>query len=204
MVPSVSAGSHKGFPEKYSDIYMPVSLAVGTVRTPEFPAILEVYDIIIQADRSLPVNQMMCMMGATSNPFELKECSGDDPLLRADWTVWNDGHIVAHGSSARSGGSSIAKDQIWKFIGSFAGEAGKKYVVEAKFTKDGTSVDRYPTQKVLVRMRPPSGAALLHLRLPSAASVQRAKSAMLTHGQGVDTSPPAGCCRATCGCYIAT
>ncbi len=151
MVPSVSAGSHKGFPEKYSDIYMPVSLAVGTVRTPEFPAILEVYDIIIQADRSLSVNQMMCMMGATSNPFELKECSGDDPLLRADWTVWNDGHIVAHGSSARSGGSSIAKDQIWKFIGSFAGEASKKYVVEVKFTKDGTPLNAANPRLIVIQ-----------------------------------------------------
>ena len=37
MVPTVSAGSHKDFPEKYSDIYMPLSLAIGTVRTPEFP-----------------------------------------------------------------------------------------------------------------------------------------------------------------------
>jgi hypothetical protein len=151
MVPSVSAGSHKGFPEKYSDIYMPVSLAVGTVRTPEFPAIFEVYDIIIQADRSLPVSQMMCMMGATSNPFELKGCSSDDPLLRADWTVCNDGHIVAHGSSARSGGSSIAKDQIWKFIGSFAGEAGKKYVVEVKFTKDGTPLNAANPRLIVIQ-----------------------------------------------------
>jgi hypothetical protein len=141
MLPTVSAGSHKHFPEKYSDIYMPVSLAVGTVRTPEFPVIFEDYDIIIQADRSLPVSQMICMMGATSNPFELKKCSSDDPLLRADWTVWNEGHIVARGSNSRSGGSSIAKDQIWKLLGSFAGEAGKKYVVEVKFTKDGTQLN---------------------------------------------------------------
>jgi hypothetical protein len=138
LVPSVSAGSHKDFPEKYSDIYMPVSLAVGTVRTPEFPVILGGYDIIIQADRSLPVSQMVCMMGATSNPFELKECSSDDPLLRADWTVWDGGHIVAHGSSLGSGGRSVANDHIWKSLGGFAGEAERKYVVEVKFTKDGT------------------------------------------------------------------
>ena len=141
MVPTVSAGSHKNFPEKYSDIYMPVSLAVGTVRTPEFPVILEAYDIIIQAERPLPISQMMCMMGATASPFELKECSSDDPLLRADWTVWNEGHIVAHGSSSRSGSRSIAKDHIWKSLGDFAGEAGKKYVVEVKFTKDGTPLN---------------------------------------------------------------
>jgi hypothetical protein len=142
MLPTVSAGvSHKHFPEKYSDIYMPVSLTLGTVRTPEFPVIFEDYDIIIQAQRSLPIGQMMCMMGAISNPFELKECSSDDPLLQAEWTVWNEGHIVAHGLSARSGGSSITKDQICKSLGGFAGEAGKKYVVEVKFTKDGNAAE---------------------------------------------------------------
>jgi hypothetical protein len=151
MLPSVSAGRHKDFPEKYSDIYMPVSLAVGTVRTPEFPVIFEDYDIIIQADRSLPVSQMICMMGATSNPFELKECSSDDPLLQAEWTVWNEGHIVAHGLSARSGGSSITKDQICKSLGGFAGEAGKKYVVEVKFTKDGTRLNAANPRLIVIQ-----------------------------------------------------
>jgi hypothetical protein len=141
MSPTVSAGSRKDFPEKYSDVYMPVSLAVGTVRTPEFPVVPQAYDIIIQAQRSLPISQMMCMMGATSNPFESKNCTSDDPLLQADWTVWNEGHIVAHGSSARSGGSSITKERLWKSLGGFAGEAGKKYVVEVKFTKDGTPLN---------------------------------------------------------------
>jgi hypothetical protein len=141
MLPSVSAGTHKSFPEKYSDVYMPVSLAVGSIRTPEFLARRESYDIIIQAERHLPISKMICMMGATSNPFELEECSSDDPLLRAEWTVWNDGHIVAHGSSSPSGGDSIAKDQIWKSLGGFAGEAGKKYVVEVRFTKDGTPLN---------------------------------------------------------------
>lgn len=151
MAPSVSARRHKGFPEKYSEIYIPVSLAVGMVRTPEFPGSLEGYDIIIQADRSLPLGQMMCMMGATSNPFELKECSGDDPLLQADWMVWNEGHIVAHGSSASSGGRAIAKDQIWKFIGSFAGEAGRNYAVEVKFIKDGTPLNAANPRLIVIQ-----------------------------------------------------
>jgi hypothetical protein len=151
MLPSVSAGRHKDFPEKYSDIYMPVSLAVGTVRTPEFPVIFEDYDIIIQADRSLPVSQMICMMGATSNPFELKECSSDDPLLQAEWTVCNEGHIVAHGSSSGTGGRAVANDHMWKLLGQFAGEAGKKYVVEVKFTKDGTRLNAANPRLIVIQ-----------------------------------------------------
>ncbi len=30
---------------------------------------------------------------------------------------------------------------MYKFLGSFAAEADKKYVVEVKFTKDGTSLN---------------------------------------------------------------
>lgn len=141
MVPSVSAGSHKDFPGKYSDVYMPVSLAVGTVRTSEFPVKVEAYDIILQAQRSLPISQMICMMGMTTNPFESKNCSSNDPVLQTDWKVWDQDHVVASGSSELSGGGKIAKDQIWKLLGQFAGEAGKKYVVEVKFTKDGTALN---------------------------------------------------------------
>jgi hypothetical protein len=36
LVPGASAGSHKEHPYRYSILDMPVSLAAGTVRTPEF------------------------------------------------------------------------------------------------------------------------------------------------------------------------
>jgi hypothetical protein len=151
MVPTMLAKSHKDFPEKYSDIYMPISLATGTVRTPEFSTTLDGYDIIIQAERPLPISQIICMMGATASPWELKECGIDDPLLRADWTVWNEGHIVAHGSSSASGGRSVANDHIWKSLGGFAGEAGKRYVVEVKFTKDGTPLNVANPRLIVIR-----------------------------------------------------
>ena len=142
LIPGVSAGSHKDFPEKNSDIYMPVSLAVGTVRTPEFSVGGQLYDIIVQAEKPLPFAQMTCMMGVTMGPLDLKDCSSDDPLLRADWTVWNNGHIVSSGSStAITADAAYTKKYIFKLLGSFAGEAGKKYVVEVRFTKDGTPLN---------------------------------------------------------------
>ncbi|WP_263415229.1 hypothetical protein [Terriglobus albidus] len=151
MAPPVSARTHKDFPEKYADVYIPVSLAAGTVRTPEFPVVVEAYDILIQVQRTLPIGQMICMMGATSNPFESKNCTSADPLLQTEWTVSNEGRVVAHGSNAPSGGSSIAKDRIWKLVGSFAGEAGKKYVVEVKFTKDGTPLNGAEPRLVVIK-----------------------------------------------------
>ena len=85
---------------------------------------------------------MQCMMGVTANPFEAKNCTSDDPLLRADWTVWNEGQVVLSGSSTTTAADMYTKDYIFKFIGSFPALSGKKYVVEVKFTKDWHTPER--------------------------------------------------------------
>ena len=139
MVPSVSAGTHKGFPEKYSDVYMPVSLTVGTIQTPEFVADSQLYDILIQVEKPLPFNQMACMMGVSDSPLD--HCKSNDPLLRADWIVWNEGHIVSKGSSPTEVHAAFTDKYIFGLLGKFSGEVGKKYTVEVKFTKDGTPLN---------------------------------------------------------------
>jgi hypothetical protein len=139
MTPSVSAGTHKKFPEKYSDVYMPVSLAVGTVRTPEFVVDSQLYDILIQVEKPFIFNRMTCMMGVSDSPID--HCRSNEPLLRADWTVWDGEHIVDHGSIPDRCACSFDKEYIYKFLGYFSGEAGKKYTVEVKFTNDGTPLN---------------------------------------------------------------
>jgi hypothetical protein len=81
------------------------------------------------------------MMGVTTNPLDSKDCSTSDPLLRADWTVWNEGHLVSSGSSTTKGGAKFTNKYIFKFFGNFPAEAGKKYVVEVKFINDGTPLN---------------------------------------------------------------
>ena len=80
-------------------------------------------------------------MGVTTSPLDLKDCSGNDPLLRADWTVWNEGHLVSSGSSTTQADDMYTEQYIFKFLGKFPGEAGKKYIVKVKFTKDGTPLN---------------------------------------------------------------
>lgn len=142
LVHSAFAGSHKDFPERSSDIYMPVSLAEGTVRTLEFPVVPRWYSILIQIEQKrLPSQEMRCMLGVTLGPLDAKDCSSNAPLLRADWTVWDGERIVDQGSIPDNCGCSFSPKYIHKLIGSFAGEAGKKYVVEVKFTKDGSPLN---------------------------------------------------------------
>lgn len=141
FVPVTFAGGHKEHPYRHSDVDMPVSLAVGTVRTPEFSGIGQVYDIMIQVEKPLPILQMICMMGVASGLRDPKDCSADDPLLRADWMALDGGHVVDKGATPTRCACKSEKKYIYKFLGSFIAERGKKYVVEVKFTKDGTALD---------------------------------------------------------------
>jgi hypothetical protein len=141
LVADASAGSRKEHPYRYSVVDMPVSLSLGTVRTPEFAPATHWYWIMVQGEKPLPFQQMQCMMGVTANPFEAKNCTSDDPLLRADWTVWNEGQVVSSGSSTTKAADMYTKDYIFKFLGSFPALSGKKYLVEVKFTKDGTPLN---------------------------------------------------------------
>jgi len=101
IVPGVSAGRHKDHPYRYSVVDMSVSLAVGTVRTPEFPVSGQWYDIMVQVEKPLLFNQfkqMVCMMGVTAGPLDLKDCTNKEPLLQADWTVLDGDHVVDKGT----------------------------------------------------------------------------------------------------------
>lgn len=80
-------------------------------------------------------------MGVTAGSLKSKDCDSYDPLLRADWTVRDGEQIVDQGSSTTSADAKFENKYIYKFLGSFGGQAGKKYVVEVKFTWDGSSLN---------------------------------------------------------------
>jgi len=96
---------------------------------------------MIQVEKPFPFRQMQCMMGVTTSPLASKDCSTNDPLLRADWAVWDREHLVDRGSVPATCDCKFANKYMFKFLGSFVGELGKKYVVEVKFTKDGTPLN---------------------------------------------------------------
>jgi len=133
--------SDKDHPYRYSVVDIPVSLAVGTVRTPEFSTPSSWYWILVQVEKPLPTKQMACMMAVTTGPLDSKDCPSDDPLLQADWTVWEDGKISSSGSSTTLAGDKYTADNIFKFLGKFPALSGHKYVLEVKFTKDGTPLN---------------------------------------------------------------
>jgi hypothetical protein len=130
----------KAYPQKYSAVYVPLSLAMGRVRTAEFtiPKRSEWYDIMLQFEKPLPLLQMQCMTGTTNGPLDERLCEKGEPILKADWTVWLDGRVVRWGSIPDNCGCIFIAKEFFKQIGSFPLEKGKTYVVQVHFTKDGT------------------------------------------------------------------
>lgn len=143
--------SRPDHPFRYSVVDVPISLAVGTVRTPEFLVVKHWYWILVQVEKSLPFEKMNCMMGVYSSPLDLKDCSSDDPLLRAEWVVRDGDAIVWAGSSKTTGDGMWEEKHIYKFLGGFPAQNGKKYVVEVKFTRDGTPLNVANPRLIVVK-----------------------------------------------------
>lgn len=140
-----SAKRRPEHPYRYSVLDIPVSLAEGTVQTPEFSVSSKWYWIMVQIETPLPFQQtqfrhIQCMMGVTSGGLDTKDCSSNDPLLRADWTVSDGQHTVDHGSSTTVADAMFSQ-YMFKFLGKFRGESRRKYILKVRFTKDGTPLN---------------------------------------------------------------
>ena len=145
--------SAKDHPYRYSVVDIPVSLAIGAVRTPEFSAPTSWYWILVQVEKPLPTKQMACMMTvADDSPESWKECPLGDRLLRADWTVWENGKIASSGSSTTHAAAKYTTDNIFKFLGKFPALSGHTYVLEVKFTKDGTPLNAANPHLIVTRI----------------------------------------------------
>lgn len=135
---------------KHSPVDMPVSLALGTtVRTPEFVVKDTNYDIVIRVNRGLPTGQMICMMGGSLHPSHCDKYHYD-VVIEAEWTVWDGEQIVAQGTATgRNGDMAFASAFMDRYLGTFVGKTNKKYVVEVKFTKDGTPLNEYKPRLIV-------------------------------------------------------
>ena len=152
LAPAVWAAGPICFRCKTQPVNMPVSLAVGTVRTPEFLVKDTDYTIKIRVKRGLPLGQLECMMG-------VREMGGHDhcamyhwdTVLEVEWTVWDGENVVAQGTThdKDSDLGGVSDDTLDRNLGTFDGEANKKYVVEVRFTKDGTPLSEFKPRLIV-------------------------------------------------------
>jgi hypothetical protein len=119
---------------------VPISLAVGTVKTPEFIAKHDLYLMKIEAQWLLPAVVLRCKMGFGVVP-PTDKCRAQ-AVLEVEWRVLDGENVIAHGSAGGISDQFEAdKDYIARYIGQFRGQSKHKYVVELTFTKDGSSLN---------------------------------------------------------------
>jgi hypothetical protein len=92
------------------------------------------------------------MTVADDSPESWKECPLGDRLLRANWTVWENGKIASSGSSTTHAAAKYTTDNIFKFLGKFPALSGHTYVLEVKFTKDGTPLNAANPHLIVTRI----------------------------------------------------
>ena len=118
-------------------IDMPVSLAVGTVRTPEFAVKNKYYNIDIDAKWLLPTDELRCRMGFAVSPSD-NHCKWE-PLLETKWRVLDGDRVVAEGyDKGRNNSFEADSHSLTRNIANFKGESHHRYVVELTFVKDAS------------------------------------------------------------------
>ncbi len=120
---------------------IPISLATGHVRTPEFKTTGSYpYAIEITARTVLPPTELSCKLGISEGPQYPVDCN-KEPLIEADWTVWSGGNVVAHGSSRDLGKEGYCRGNTFgRLIGGFKANKHKTYVIDLNFTRDGSAL----------------------------------------------------------------
>jgi hypothetical protein len=177
ITPASRAGERKQWPSKYAVVEMPVSLAMDTIRTPEFPVDGQWYDIILEVEKpsSLPFHQENCMLGTTLGPLDVKDCHRDDPLLQANWAVCERDSeqcqhelpsqlqhgtlmqrtpgIVSRGSIPDNCACKFTAENIYRQLGSFATQRNNRYMVEVRFTKDASALNVANPHLLIIRQK---------------------------------------------------
>jgi hypothetical protein len=123
-------------------INMPITMGLGTVRTPGFSAKRGWYNIEIEAKWRLPADELRCKMGFAVSPSD-NHCKWES-LLDIQWRVLDGGQVVASGTElgrSNSFGFDASKDALTRNVANFKALAHHKYIVEITFLKDASALD---------------------------------------------------------------
>src|SRR5579864_4032086 len=119
-------------------LYMPVSLAQGHIRSPEFKINLDAgFWIFVEVETKVDDEGVSCLTGYTSDYCHKNGVRE----LRAFWTLSNRGRVVARGSTDSDQGSLGGMPSKARGIGHFSVPAGDHFVLEVEFPEDNSHFD---------------------------------------------------------------
>jgi biopolymer transport protein ExbD len=112
---------------------MPVSLAQGHIRSPEFKINLDAgFWIFVEVETKVDDEGVSCLTGYTSD-YCLKNGVRE---LRASWTLSDRERVVARGSTESYQGSRGGMVTKARYIGNFSVPAGDHFVLDVEFPED--------------------------------------------------------------------
>ncbi len=114
---------------------MPVSLAQGHIRSPEFKTNLDAgFWIFVDVETKVDDEGVSCLTGYTSDYCRNKGVRE----LRASWTLSDRGRVVARGSTDSDQGSRGGMLSKARGLGNFSVPAGDHLVLEVDFPQDNS------------------------------------------------------------------
>jgi len=114
---------------------MPVSLAQGHIRSPEFKTNLDAgFWIFVEVETQVDDEGVSCLTGYTSDYCRKNGVRE----LRASWTLSDRGRVVASGSTERDQGSRGGTLSKARGLGNFSVPAGRHFVLDVEFPEDNS------------------------------------------------------------------
>ena len=116
-------------------LYMPVSLAQGHIRSPEFKINLDAgFWIFVEVETQVDDEGFACLIGYTSDYCRKNGVRE----LRASWTLSDSGRVVASGSSDRNQGLRGGMLSKARGLGNFSVPSGDHFVLDVEFPEDNS------------------------------------------------------------------
>jgi biopolymer transport protein ExbD len=122
---------------------MPVSLAPGHIRSPEFEINLEgSFWVYIEVQRRFDFDGVPCMMG-------IDRCPGTPAVLRAKWTLSASGRVIARGDTDTYGETSGGLVTMSRGLGVLGLGEGEHYRLDVDVLEDGSRLNAgHPRLKI--------------------------------------------------------
>jgi len=124
-------------------VNLPIAMAIGHVRTPEFKVNLSTtYLIEVEVQKKIPFETLNCLlgMGMSDTSSALQECPDRPSVLKASWKLTSNGQIVASGSSDDKRLGGWGNDSISRYLGYFQSQSGQRYVLDVDVLADGSAL----------------------------------------------------------------
>ncbi|HTQ96735.1 MAG TPA: hypothetical protein VMH89_08010 [Candidatus Acidoferrum sp.] len=119
-------------------VITPISLVANQTTTNNFTLNFDaLYQIGIEAEKSLPPAILRCRMAIEENPANCKDAPS---ALAISWTLSSSGQKLKSGNSDDQPKISTDSDKLVRILGEFQGRAGQEYTIQLTSNADGASL----------------------------------------------------------------